>query len=497
MRNVYVILLSALLTSCSTCETIVFDLSDERQRIHSFGASDCWRTDTDVFGLQEEKREEIADLLFTNKESEDGSRSGIGLSIWRFNIGSGSREQGSASGIASKKRRTDCFLSPDGRWDWSKQPGQRWMLDAARRRGVCYTLGFSIAAPYFMSKNGLATATEYTPNINLRKDAYGDYASFLVSVSEKLGLDYLSPVNEPQWEWVTNRQEGTQALNEECAELIALIDRGLKESGGKTRIVFGEAADIRYLFRAGTDKPGRDNQIREMFADSGKFRISHHDMVRKCVTGHSYWSTYPVDTLIRTRKELRDSLDSILGDGYEYWQTEYCPMEKNPDNPRGGGGRDLGMAAALYIARVIHYDLTVTEASSWQSWTAFSDADYKDGLIYIDGGDYLVTKLLWAMGNYSAFVLPGMLRIGCVSGGDDPYGIMASAYIDKETGQRVVVIVNYSEEDEEVRVQFRHGGKRKNRMYVTSSDCDLQRMEGVYGGRIMVPSSSVITLVSE
>ncbi len=33
------------------------------------------------------------------------------------------------------------------------------------------------------------------------------------------------------------------------------------------------------------------------------------------------------------------------------------------------------------MARVIHYDLTVGGASSWQWWLAVSPYDYKDGLV--------------------------------------------------------------------------------------------------------------------
>ena len=39
---------------------------------------------------------------------------GIGLSLWRFNVGAGSAEQGEASQIASPWMRTECFLQADG-----------------------------------------------------------------------------------------------------------------------------------------------------------------------------------------------------------------------------------------------------------------------------------------------------------------------------------------------------------------------------------------------
>ena len=50
----------------------------------------------------------------------------VGLSLWRFNVGAGSSEQGEASGIKEPLHRTECFLQADGRFDWSRQAGQRW-----------------------------------------------------------------------------------------------------------------------------------------------------------------------------------------------------------------------------------------------------------------------------------------------------------------------------------------------------------------------------------
>jgi len=50
-------------------------------------------------------------LLFSREVDDKGNSQGIGLSMWRFNLGGGSEEQGDASGIVSdkKERRVDCF----------------------------------------------------------------------------------------------------------------------------------------------------------------------------------------------------------------------------------------------------------------------------------------------------------------------------------------------------------------------------------------------------
>lgn len=509
-------LFGTMIADAAEIQKIIFDFKSERQTIHSFGASDCWRTQYIGKNWPLEKRENIADLLFSSEFDEWGNPKGVGLSLWRFNIGSGSHEAGEKSGISSLWRRTECFLDNEGNWNWDKQEGQRWMLEAARKRGVKYSLGFSITAPYFMTKNGMARASEKNKYANIREDAYDDYASFMAEVSDKLGFDYLSPINEPQWEWVGSNQEGMQATNEECSRLIHFLDNEISKRSSKTKIVFGEAGDIRYLYRHGTDKPDRDNQIKEIFSKDGKYSISNLKNVEHVISGHSYWSTWPVDTMIQTREELYDEIKENLPE-FTYWQTEYCPMEKNKDNPNGGGGRDLTMNTALYVARVIHHDLTVANASSWQWWTAFSEWNYKDGLIFVDDGIlscgankgnekmietckndgvYRTSKLLWTLGNYSFFVRPGMIRISEKSSVSNN-GILASAYVDFINKKISVVLINNTSKIQDIDLSFvsvpRKFNTKQFKMYETSDRCDLQ-YKGETGNIFSMPPNSVITL---
>ena len=89
-----------------------------------FGASDAWSMQH--IGLWPDSvRLQTADWLFSTENDSKGQPLGIGLSIWRFNIGAGSHDQGRESGIGSHRMRTGCFLRPDGTYDWTQQPGQR------------------------------------------------------------------------------------------------------------------------------------------------------------------------------------------------------------------------------------------------------------------------------------------------------------------------------------------------------------------------------------
>ena len=99
------------------------DASQTFQTIDNFGASDAWSFQF-LGNWPQQKKEDIADLLFSTDTAADGSMKGIGLSLWRFNFGAGSAQQGSASGIADEWRRAPSFLKPDGTYDWKNQQSQ-------------------------------------------------------------------------------------------------------------------------------------------------------------------------------------------------------------------------------------------------------------------------------------------------------------------------------------------------------------------------------------
>jgi O-glycosyl hydrolase len=488
------------------------------QVIDGFGASDAWRLQMIGKYWPEPKRNEIADLLFSSRISDSGKPVGIGLSIWRFYIGSGSLEQGAESGIRDEWRRAECFQLPDGTYDWTKQEGQQWFLKAARARGVPRFLAFSIAAPAHLALNGKAHGTG-TNVMNIQPGKLDDYAKFLVDVvehfdkKEKISFQYLSPINEPQWDWGTrNNQEGTAASNAECYEFVRLLGAELHRRGLKTQVAFGEAGSIVYLYSDG-GLPQRGNQIREFFSPNAKHFIDGIPNVANLISGHSYHTTWPVDALIKHRVALRKKLDEVSPQT-AYWQSEFCILEKT-EEIGAGWRRDLTIDTALYVARVIHADMTIAGATSWQWWTAVTRFDYKDGLVYVDDGkstglrsprpDYTkhdgeirASKLLWALGNYSLFVRPGMVRIPAgfenrrQSLAEQARDLMVSAYLDPGSGRQVIVFVNYSREERTVAVP----GAKPSRMetFITSAERDLEKVP-VTGSAVSIPARSVVTVV--
>ena len=129
-----------------TTINVTIDASTVYQTIDGFASSDAW--DMEYVGKywSTSNKEAIAKLLFSREVDDKGNSQGIGLSMWRFNLGGGSEEQGDASGIVSdkKERRVDCFLtSANGSYDWYKSAGRRYFMEKAKEYG-CESIAFPL-----------------------------------------------------------------------------------------------------------------------------------------------------------------------------------------------------------------------------------------------------------------------------------------------------------------------------------------------------------------
>lgn len=91
-----------------------------------------------------------------------------------------------------------------------------------------------------------------------------------------------------------------------------------------------------------------------------------------------------------------------------------------------------------------------------------------------------------------------MVRLDGGAEMEEATSVMASAYIDKSSKQVVVVLINYSEENQKVDLSFQslpneyHAQKYK--LFETSNRSDLQ-YKGIVGNKFEVPARSILTLV--
>ena len=505
MKTVLFIILNYLLFSFARSQSITIDEKIRYQIIDGFGASDAWRTQFVGKYWPIEKREQIAELLFSSELDKSGNPKGIGLSIWRYYIGTGSAELGDSSGIQNEWRRSECFLNSDGTYDWSKNGGQDWFLRAAKEFGVDKFLGFSIAPPVFMSINGKGFSIKNDPRINVQPGKLDDYAEYLIKVleyykNEGIAFDYLSPFNEPQWDWSKASQEGTAATNEDIYLFTKYLSEELKHSKLTTKLLLGEAAKYQVLYeRHGAAAQG--DQIDVFFNPESALYLGDLSNVLTIITGHSYFTSWPPSVQYQVRRDLNSKLKEYPGLGFS--QTEYCILEESPEIG-SGHKRDLGMNTALFVARLIHSDITIAQSRGWQWWTALSNSDFKDGLIYLDtgnpddlfdlekmkyDGNFHESKLLWALGNYSRFVRSGMVRIHTsidkVSG-----EITASAYADS-TGQKVMIFTNQTKEKQKLTLPE---GFKVHSMYLTDKWHDLDEVRNG-NKKVILPSRSILTIL--
>lgn len=485
----------------STVE-VVLNPAIQYQTIEHFGASDAWACQF-VGKWPEEKKNAIADLLFSTDTLRNGSPRGIGLSLWRFNIGGGSIEQGDASGIGDEWRRAASFMDNNRQLDFTRQAGQTWFLQAAKERGVPYFLGFVNSPPVALTKTGKAFAKD--GEANLAPESYQAYADFLAAtikgVKANTGVEfrYISPVNEPQNNWSDGGQEGSPYLNKEIYGIARVLNETLIREQLATKIVLPEAFEIKYLL-AEEDKPGRGAQIQQLFTEGAASYVGTLERVEKRIAYHSYLSSSPNQRARQLRTQLAEQVKKLPD--FNVWQSEYCVLGDNEGELKGEK-RDLGMNTALYIANLMHNDLVYANSTAWHWWLAVSPYDYKDGLIYVDknktDGNYYISKLLWAMGNYSRFIRPGMIRTEASLKTTDEQ-VTVSAYMHQGSKKMVVILINNSEKELAAEVKNDQGAAivlaGKYNYYCTSATADLQK-NSITGSSLRLPAKSIVSLVEQ
>ncbi len=501
-----------LKTDTEASLVLTIDTSRTRQTIRSFGASDAWSIRF-VGQWPDVKRQAIADLLFETGLDEYENPRGIGLSAWRFNIGAGSSRQ---DNMSDPWHRADTFFDESfSEYDWSRCPGQRWFLKAAKDRGVERFIAFVNSPPINMTKNGLAYCQSSSGTTNLRDDKVVDFAAYLATILKHFrdveGIDFtgVSPFNEPNWDWDEAGQEGCRYNNIDIRNVVVALHQQLQDQQLDTEIEIVESGDIGYL----TDGfSTRGDYIDAFFNASSPYYLG--DKLANRISGHSYFTCWPENNqLVGRRRILRDKLDLYPGLGYS--MSEYCILLGSDSGIPSqyhdyGSGRDLGIDPALWMARVIHCDLTIAEASDWQWWLGVSPYDYKDGLVYVTKstltGNYYESKMLWAMGNFSRFIRPGMKRIEVQrsdkAGAEETVeDLMASAYWGKDDGVVVVVFVNRANEDRVVRLDLVGADVASLVPYVTKGNSDGTDNLTAYRrldpeDAVAIPARSVVTLVA-
>ena len=477
-------------------------------------------------GWNKNVQERIWDYLFEVKLEPSGHPKGIGLSQWRVELGAGSKEQGYPHSKISLtswdelrtsngtwlQSNVECFLAditdPFGlkqetqagissgkftkhpqsgivyNWDGKQKGQQNFMAEAKKRNPDIEFIGWTNSPPVPWTKSGTgnnvalnaqwdSASGNWLPKPldmsgNLKDINYGDFANYLADLVEHFtdkgfNFRYITPINEPQWEWITHGQEGSSWYNINIAKITRLIHTafqnrpGIKEGAlHEAKLLIPEAAQWDFLSSArGGVYADNDRQIEAFFTPGTRDYVGDLSSVKPwAVSGHTYF-THNTDAIMRSVRETMHA----KADGFkkpennnrpiEVWSTEWCAMSN-------GEGVVLGQyfESAMLMAKIIHADITVANAVHWSYWMAISPerGGARDTYAFISLApgvstyrprtveDYPITASgsirpngsLWAMGQYSLFVRPGFQRIKLTGeniNADNDKALMGSAYI--------------------------------------------------------------------
>ena len=341
--------------------------------------------------------------------------------------------------------------------------------------GVSELVFFCNSPSVRLTKNGKAYGNEAegTPTSNLSEENYEAFANYVLDItehfiSEGYPVKYVSPINEPQWDW-TGGQEGCHYEPDEMVKFLNVFLDVMK-----ARNIEGLELSAPELGEWGnTSYPYYEAILKDE-------RLSGY---LNSLDIHSYWSDMAAKTSFQKWLAQKTSKEFSLK------TSEWCEMVN---------GMDLSMDSAINLAMEINTDLTTLNVTSWQYWIAASCYSYRDGLIYVNtpGQGMTVAKRLWAMGNFSRFIRPGYMRIECSSDSSDIY---LSAYKGKDDkGKERVVLVLINPKDMEYKISTQNFSKWANgSMYITDKEHELEKTEEFKSSdkEIVIPSKSVVTIL--
>lgn len=483
---------------------VTIDPAMQYQVMRGFGASDCWNADF-VGKYWTSGRERISELLFS-REIKDGKPSGIGLSMWRTNLGGGTAEQGDASGIEDFTARAESYLNQDLTYDWTRCSGQRYFLDRAKEFGCESVVLFSNTPPVQYTRNGRGYSESHE-HANLKDENYDDFAAYMAEIAAHYRasgypVTHISPVNEPQYDWGDAGQEGSGWQNQEVARLVRELDAKLEEKQLDVSILTGEAGSWTELYRLNGSKE-RSMVMDAFFNPESASYIGNLKHVPAVISGHSYWTDGAWDKMRQVRKTVAKTADNY---GLELWQTEWSMLgDEYSLEEFIGYDQATEMDIALYMAKVLHNDLTQAEVTSWSFWTSMDIPrwGHKNRFLLISlspqdddickEGNFIACPTLWVLGNYSLFIRPGYRRIALNH--KESRFFFGNAWISPEQDEIVSVYANLS--DRHIRLNEEYKGVETSEVsvYTTSARHALEGKKLEKGEPPVLLPQSVTTIV--
>ncbi|MGY5052809.1 glycoside hydrolase [Streptomyces sp. 900105755] len=410
------------------------------QTIDDIGASGAWWVN-DLQNFSPKVQARVAKLLF--------SKQGLDLSSYRYNIGGG------GVAVTTPARAAEDFLNADGSYDWSKDKGGRTFLTYAAKYGVEDLIGFVNSAPTRWTTNGQSCGGR------LKAEDEGAYADYIADVTDHfarqgVGLDYISPFNEPDNDFGSCGQEGMQVTVDQRDDIVRALGAEQRARHQKTSVIADESSRTTQFV----------SELPQWISQPGTAQYV------SALAHHTYDN--PGDGQLANVYETSRSV------GQKSWASEICCFGKGSTG--WNQEYDPSIDNALLMSRIIYKDFASAHDSAFQWWVALAsgygtdpyaknDVGWNDGLVYYDpdfaanGNQTLYfTKRYYALGQYSKFVRPGSVAHN-VTGAPD--GVEVSAY--DSGGTWVVVVNNHNTTDTPLSLHFNNAAPVRARQAVRTS----------------------------
>ena len=450
-----------------------FNTAKPLQTTKGWGTSACWWSQA---CKDSKTQDEIIDLLY--------GKDGLGLNIYRYNIGGGT-DEGNCR-VPDPWRRTESMMLFDKQteqtsWDFKRDKTAVEVMKKAVATGNVDTLILFANSPHYsQTATGQASGSLLLHTCNIPKSKYKAFADYFLTVTqhfldEGLPVNYISPINEPQWKWGGDIvwQEGCHYEPEEVAEVLHIFANEIRRRNMPVRMCIPESGELlqttpKYLWA--------------ILADDDIMSVT--DII-------SYHS-YHVDDSPEERYNFCKQIVRA-NPQYRFDMTEWCEL------PCRHHTRDF--KSALIMARIIGQDMIYCQAVSWTSWVAVNGIykkadgfDYADSLISAspDFSEWSIADRYYAYAHYSKFIPSGStaLNIGFRPTSEENDFNLAAFRVP--SGESVLVTVNEGES----RVIELAGSFET--MKVIMSDCDT-KLETVYDGKfknsLSVRGGTIMTII--
>jgi len=405
---------------------VTIDFADQRQLIAGFGASGGNDSAANFRKMTAANQTRLCDLLFDQEK-------GIGLSILR----------------------SELFyrIEPSpGVWDWTQDEDQVWLMNGAKKRGVKYFWSACWGMPAWMKDN-----KDVNNGGHLLPERYQDYADFLSRYIREyksrfdLEIQAISMSNEPD---VTAKYESCLWSGAQMRDFIKNnLAPAFARDHVKAQIMAPESSNWSHL-EAYADPLMADLEVRQLVG---------------IVAAHQYDQTYESETQPKyppaTPLARYAPAETY---GKQLWQTEVSFI---------GGTPDMSIKWGIGTALLIHNAMVGAEVNAWHWWAMLNSWKDNEGLADLAGDGCILTKRLFALGNFSKFVRPGFHMTGATH--SPLTGVYVTAFRDAATGKFAIVAINDTAAGVALHFNVPGYNLRKVTPWVTSAELNLARQAGI------------------